>query len=130
MTEFTRLRLSIDTTRKFQVMKARTGLTPNVLSRFALCYSLNDPFPLDPSEYDEEGQELNRSTLLGEWNLIYISLLKQRLSKDGLDPEKDLYDQLRAHIDRGAFSIYNRVKSLSDLCNLLPEDLTKSNDSI
>lgn len=123
MADFTRLRLSLDTTKKLQILKWRVGLTPNILSRFALCYSLNDLSPIDPGSYDEDGQELNRYTLLGEWDVLYVGLVKQRICEEGLDLERDLYDQLRAHINRGVISVYTRVKCLADLYNLLPQEL-------
>jgi DNA sulfur modification protein DndE len=123
MNDFTRLRLSIDSTKKLQQLKARTGLTSNILSRFALCYSLNDSMLANPNDYDEGGQELNRYTLLGEWDPLYIALVKQRIIQDKLDPDKDLYDQIRAHINRGTGYIYPRIKSLTDLYNLLPESI-------
>ena len=125
MSKFTRLRLSEESTRNFKLLKTKTGLTPNILSRIAFCYSINDETPVNPAEYDSEGQELNRYTLLGEYDQIYSSLLKEKLITEGLDPNKDFYDHLRAHINRGSFSLYNRVKSLSDLYSLLPPDLVK-----
>lgn len=102
-------------------MKGKTGLTPNILCRLAFCHSINDPSIPNPGDYNSEGQEFNRFTLTGEWDGFFIALLKERLLEDGLDVEKDLQKYFKAHLNRGVFSIYNRIKGLGDLENLLAE---------
>jgi len=116
---FNRIRISEKATFRLNQMKGRTQLTPNILSRIAICYSLNDPTIPNPAEYDEKGQEINRFTLTGEWDTFFVALIKERCIHDGLDPEKDLYDQLRAHLNRGVFGIFPQVKSLGDFHILL-----------
>jgi DNA sulfur modification protein DndE len=117
---FNRIRISEEATKRLRILKARTGLTPNYLSRIAFCYSLNDPRVPDPSKYKDDGQEFNRYTLTGEYDGLFMAILKERLIDDGLDPEKDLLPQFKAHINRGVLAIYSRVKSIGDLENLLP----------
>ena len=117
---FNRIRISKGATTRLQQLKGKTGLTPNILSRLAVCYSLNEPQIPNPSEYDEDGQEFNRFTLTGEWNSFFIALLKERCINDGLDPEIDLLPQFRAHLNRGVYSIFTRIKGLGDLQSLLP----------
>lgn len=116
---FNRIRISEKATLRLNQLKGRTQLTPNILSRIAICYSLNDPSIPNPAEYDEKGQEINRFTLTGEWDTFFVALIKERCIHDGLDPEKDLYDQLRAHLNRGVFGIYPQVKDLGDFHILL-----------
>ena len=116
---FNRIRISEKATFRLNQMKGRTQLTPNILSRIAICYSLNDPTIPNPAEYDEKGQEINRFTLTGEWDTFFVALIKERCIHDGLDPEKDLYDQLRAHLNRGVFGIFPQVKDLGDFHILL-----------
>jgi len=116
---FNRIRINEKATFRLNQMKGRTQLTPNILSRIAICYSLNDPTIPNPAEYDEKGQEINRFTLTGEWDTFFVALIKERCIHDGLDPEKDLYDQLRAHLNRGVFGIFPQVKSLGDFHILL-----------
>lgn len=122
---FTRIRISKVASTRLNIMKARTGLTPNILSRLAICFSLNEPRIPDPSAYDEQGQEFNRYTLTGEWDLLFIALLKERLVKDGLNPTLDLLPQFKAHLNRGVLSIYTRIHSLTDLYDLLPKGQLK-----
>ena len=116
---FNRIRMSQDATRRLQMLKGKTGLTPNILLRLAFCFSLNDPKIPDPSDYDQEGQELNRFTLTGEWDTFFMGLMKERCIADGLDLEKDLVPQFRAHLNRGVFGIYGRIKGIGDIENLL-----------
>lgn len=117
---FNRIRISKGATVRLQQLKGRTKLTPNILSRIAVCYSLNEPQIPDPSAYDEDGQEFNRYTLTGEWDSFFIALVKERCIHDGLDPEKDLLPQFRAHLNRGVYSISARIKYLGDIQSLLP----------
>ncbi len=119
---FNRIRLSEKATNRLSQLKGRTGLTPNIMARFALCYSLNDPQVPNPADYDEKGIEINRFTLTGEWDLLIIALLKERCLNDGLDPETDLFPQLRAHINRGTFGIFPLIKGLGDLPSLLTHE--------
>lgn len=126
---FNRIRISKGATTRLQQLKGKTGLTPNILSRLAVCYSLNEPQIPNPFEYDEDGQEFNRYTLTGEWNSFFIALLKERCINDGLDPEIDLMPQFRAHLNRGVYSIFNRIKGLGDLQSLLPPKNTTLQNS-
>ncbi|MCP1715517.1 DNA sulfur modification protein DndE [Methanocalculus alkaliphilus] len=116
---FNRIRISEKATYRLSQLKGKTGLTPNILSRIAICYSLNDQTVPNPNDYDERGQELNRYTLTGEWDTFFIALVKERCIHDGLDPEKDLYHQLRAHLNRGVFGMYPQIKGLGDFQILL-----------
>jgi DNA sulfur modification protein DndE len=106
------------------MLKGRTGLTPNILCRIGFCLSLRDPIVPKPENYDEEGQEINRYTLTGEWDKFFIALMKERLLKDGLNINSDLFPQLRAHMNRGAISLYDRVKTIEDFQDLLPKERT------
>ena len=118
---FTRIRISKNSTYRARNTAGRLGITPNIIYRFAICLSIKEPNIPDPSLYDEEGQELNRYTLFGEWESLFIAILIERLVNDGLDVEKDFYQQLRAHINRGTELFCNRVRSLIDLTNLIPD---------
>ncbi|MGZ7171626.1 MAG: DNA sulfur modification protein DndE [Halobacteriota archaeon] len=117
---FQRIRLSNGATFRLQQLKGKTGLTVNILARMGLCCSLNDQLIPDPSDYDEEGREINRYTLTGEWDMLFMTLVRERCIEDGLDPERDLFSQFRAHLNRGAFFLWSQVKDLSDFKNLIP----------
>lgn len=119
---FSRVQLDEGVTNKLRSLKGQTGLERNYLCRIALCYSLREPQPVQPSEYDSEGQELNRSLLLGDHDAMYIALTQERLRQEGRDIEEEFYEQFVAHINRGVEQI-GRLSDLSDLYDLIPGDL-------
>ena len=124
MTEdFNRVSLDSDVTTKLETLEKNTGLTPNYLARIGLCYSLNEPRPPNPAEYDTDGQTINRYTLLGEHDSLYMALVRKRMHNDGRDPETELYDYFLGHLNRGVDRLSGRVTSLSDFNDLIPEDL-------
>lgn len=109
--------LSAEASEYLKQLKARTGLTPNILSRLGLCLSLSEPSTPDSSRYPEEAREFNRYTLLGEWDDLYVAMLRQRMLRDGLEPDH-MEDQFRAHLHRGVISLAKLVKSLPDITRL------------
>lgn len=119
---FNRIRISKEASTRLSRLKARTGLTPNVLSRLALCLSLNESGTPNSDSYDEDGQEFNRFTLTGEWDMLFVALLKERLVKDGFDPTLELLPQFKGHLNRGVLTLFTRVRSLPDLYDLLPKE--------
>ena len=60
-------------------LKRKTGLTPNILGRFAICLSLKDPSIPNPDEFDERGNELHANVLFGEHEQMFMVLLQQQL---------------------------------------------------
>ena len=118
---FTKIFLSADNTQKVRTMKGRTGITPNILCRFALALSLRDPGVPDPASFANDGMEFNRYTLLGPHEVLMLALVRQRCLNDGLDPYDELAEQLRAHINRGIGILYPRLKNLSDLGRLVEQ---------
>lgn len=114
-----RLRVCEEADLRLRHLKARTGLTPNILCRLGFCLSLNDPTPPDPELYPEDGpREINRWTLTGQWDSLFVALLKERCAQDNLGPEA--YEaQFRAHINRGVLALYKQVHGLEDLARLV-----------
>lgn len=114
--KMTRLRVCQEVDQRLSQLKARTGLTPNLLCRLGFCLSLNDPIVPDPDSYPpDSNREINRYTLTGEWDDYFVALLRERCIHDNLDLETDLEDQFRAHVNRGVLTLYLRVKHLGDL---------------
>jgi DNA sulfur modification protein DndE len=112
-----KIRLTKDASERLKQIKGRTGLTPNILARFGLCLSLSEPAIPNPEQYPEEDREFNRYTLLGEWDDLYVALLRQRLAKDNL-PQEQLEGQFRAHVNRGIVALSGFAKSISALAAL------------
>lgn len=114
--------LSADNTQKVRTLKGRTGLTPNILCRFALALSLRDPGAPDPTAFPSDGMEFNRYTLLGAHEPLILALLRQRCVMDGFVPDEELPEQLRAHINRGVAILYPRLRTLSDLGEMVKQN--------
>ena len=116
---------NIITSLKSQVLlgriKSRTGLTPNLLARFAICISIKENSIPNPSEYDKDGSMLEPSVLFGEYEQIYHGLMRHRLKKDNLD-ESELNEMTRCHLNRGVVSLNSRIDDLSDFYDLVSEE--------
>lgn len=97
-----------------------TGLSNNLLCRVGFSLSLAEPVAPDPAQYPEDSQrEIERGTLTGRYDALFIALLRQRCLADGLPTYGDAFEaQLHAHMNRGVLLLFQRVKSLPDLCAL------------
>jgi DNA sulfur modification protein DndE len=115
-----RIRISKATTDLLKQVKTRTGITPNILARFALAHSVEDSSPSKLVPSDTTGSEFNLSTLFGDFELHYEALLKQR---HGSIDEEACGTIIAAHIERGAQAL-KRVKTPSDLLLLIPSSTT------
>ena len=120
--KLSRLRVCREVDQRLIHLKGRSGLTPNLLCRLGFCLSLNDPTVPDPQVYPPDSdREINRYTLTGEWDMLFVSMLKERCIHDGIDIDSQLEEQFRAHVNRGVLILYNRMKNISDLARLLPK---------
>jgi len=99
--EFKRVKLSHNSTKKLQQFKLRTGLTPNIACRLALGVSIaEDSLPSLELFTEESGQEINRYTLLCEYELILLSVFIQWCHEYSVaDEERSNY--FLAHLNRG-----------------------------
>ena len=104
-------------------LKIKTGLTPNILSRFGICLSLKDPSIPNPEEFDENGTEFLPLVLFGEHEKLFLALMIDRLHRDGLDSEKYLNIMLRAHLNRGVYSLLSRVYGLSGINEMIKAEM-------
>lgn len=131
MMELNKIKVSEDVDQKLRQLKARTGLTPNLLCRIGFCLSLREPAIPNPLAYDEKSnREFNRYTLTGGWDVLFVALLTQRCINDGLRVPEDLEEQFRAHLNRGVLLLFTRVKHLNDLCRLVEEVQSPSSSII
>jgi DNA sulfur modification protein DndE len=116
-----KVRLCSEASERLKHLKARTGLTPNILCRLGFCLSLGEVSLPDPEVFPEDGSEFNRYTLTGEWDALFVALLKQRCANGGPASPNGLEGQFRAHLNRGVLMLYKSCKDLSDLQRLLPK---------
>jgi DNA sulfur modification protein DndE len=117
--EFKRIKLSQESTKKLQLFKSRTGLTPNIACRLALGISIaENNMPSLELFTEESGQEINRYTLFGEHELVLTSLFLQWCHEKKIQtPERNAY--FLAHINRGVELLVNRVGGLENLAQLI-----------
>ena len=122
MLQINRIKISAEATQKLKQLKARTGLTPNILSRLAICLSLDQPRNRELLSMDSNGQEFNNYTLFGQWEGLIISLVKQYLTdftKKASFTEVEIIEEIRYHLMRGTKWLYSRIKSLESLSSIV-----------
>lgn len=117
--KLTKLRLSKEASNRLRFVAGRTDLTPNLLCRIGFCLSLAEPLLPNPGDSPEEARELNRYALLGEYDALFVALLKERCCRDGVNFSQ-LSDYFRAHMNRGVILLQACVKGVSDVSALLP----------
>jgi DNA sulfur modification protein DndE len=110
-----RIRIPKGTTELLKQVKARTGITPNILARFALALSIENSGNSKVVPTDTDGSELNLATLFGELEHHFEALLKQRYGELN---ESVCGALISGHIERGAHAL-RRIKSPVDLLDLL-----------
>jgi DNA sulfur modification protein DndE len=118
-----KVRLTKDASNRLRFLAGRTGLTPNLLCRMGFCLSLEEPKAPNPDDFPEEEREFNRYTLLGEYDVLYVALLRQRLHQDGV-PTDRIEDHFRAHMNRGISLLQQRVRGVADLASLVQVNRT------
>jgi DNA sulfur modification protein DndE len=123
--ELNRLRISEEVSNRLSILKGRTGLTPNILCRIGFCLSLNDPTRPNPDDYPTDTEkEINRHTLTGQWDPLFVALIRERCHQEGLALDNEtLAEQFRAHINRGVLLLFKRIRSLNDLAQLMPRHI-------
>ena len=118
--KLSKVRLTKDASNRLRFVAGRTGLTPNLLCRIGFCISLAEPSIPNYDSEAEEDREFNRYTLLGEYDALFVAMLKQRCSNDGV-PEQRLVDMFKAHLNRGVEILQKRTKSLPDLVAMISQ---------
>ena len=110
-----RIPFNSDADSKLRLLKSRTALAANIICRLGLCLSLEEPSlpPNLPIEF-KHGREINRYTLLGKYDHVYIALLKTRLKKDGISLDK-IDTAFINHLHRGLELLSARVKTIEDI---------------
>ena len=109
-----RVRFSVEADTRLKMLKARTGITPNILCRLGFCLSLAEPGAPVSDASDLSTREINRYTLLGEYDRLLASLLQLR-HPDVRGDGEDLDALFIQHLHRGIALLFNRVKSPASL---------------
>jgi DNA sulfur modification protein DndE len=98
------IRLSTQARDQLIRLKRATGIKNwNVLCRWALCLSMADKAPpIDKEINTDSSVEMSWKVFGGEYQGIYLALLRQRCKQDGLEPSPEtLARQLKLHLHRG-----------------------------
>jgi DNA sulfur modification protein DndE len=120
--KFNLITVSTRSTKILSDLKTKTGLTPNISARFAICMSLKDRSVPNPDEFNKEGSKLEPDVLFGKHEQVYLALMLNRLKADRLDPELYLNEMTRAHLNRGVIALLPRINDLSNFYELVKEE--------
>lgn len=104
------------------------NITPNIIVRIAVALSLRNPAPVEPSESDRSGMEFNRSTLTGEYDYLFKSLIAQHLGKS-LSDEEYFPILFNAHLERGIYILKNEYKMAGNFEKLFRTLILMGDDS-
>ena len=117
--QLNRIHISEESRHKLSVLKARTGMLPNVLCRLGLTLSLEETS--EPAlDAATDGSEFNRFTLMGEWDPLIVGIVEKRCAANGNGKDNGaLVKYFRAHLNRGVVLLYGRVKDVVNLENVL-----------
>lgn len=110
-----KIRTSKKTMTCFEEISASENLQPFALSKLAISMSLKSKKPLEESDFhtDNNGLELNRQTITGEYDGLYKSLIELFENKH-INDDDYFQKYLKAHLDRGARMIYSEFKYNKD----------------
>ena len=110
-----RIPITVETDNRLRMLKARTGINPNILCRIGFCLSLGEtnlppklPTPL------KSAREINRYTLLGKYDQAFVALLATKIEKNEKS-EENIDSLFLEHINRGIELLAARVKSVKDI---------------
>ena len=118
-----KLRTSKNTKHIFEAVGSAQGLQPFVLSKIAIALSIRAG-ELSENDFmtDNEGLELNRQTIFGEYEDLFKALMT--MEKKAELSEQEFFPRLvKVHLDRGARMLKNESRyGMSFYGNLLNLD--------
>lgn len=115
-------------------LKRLTGIKNwNVLCRWAFCLSLAEKTPPTRSKIATDSSvEMSWKVFGGEYQGVYMALLKERCEQDGLGSSLDvLTQQFRLHLHRGIgyLAADRNIRSISGLFARMTEALERQTSS-
>ncbi|MDA3915487.1 MAG: DNA sulfur modification protein DndE [Deltaproteobacteria bacterium] len=114
-----RIPFTTEADNRLRSLKAKTGMTANILCRIGFCLSLEEQgIPSELPERFTQDKEINRYTLLGKYDTIYIALLITRILEDNLSL-KLIDNMFLAHLHRGIEILSSRIKTIGDFGELI-----------
>jgi len=110
-----RVRVSEQASARLKFLKSKTGLTSNILSRFAFALSARDMRRVTRSSASLHGQEFNAPTLFGEHQELYDLILVRYVEATG--DNRDPAAIIANHIENGLHKM-GHVRGLEDIVAL------------
>lgn len=110
-----RVRVSEQAGARLKFLKSRTGLTSNILSRFAFVLSIRDMRRVTRGSASLHGQEFNAPTLFGEHQELYDLILVTYVDATG--DNRDPAAIIANHIENGLHKM-GHVRGLEDIVDL------------
>lgn len=110
-----RVRISERSSGRLKFLKSKTGLTPNILSRFAFVLSARDLRKVTQVPSSLDGQEFNAPTLFGEHQRLYELLLAKYVQETNDDRDINLI--IASHIENGLHKM-GHIRSIEDVVAL------------
>ena len=106
-----KIKTSKKTEELFLAIEASENLQPYALSKLAISLSLKTEEPLSEEDFktDNNGLELNRQTITGEYDELYKCLVIMK-EKRHIDDNEYFQKYIKAHLDRGAIILQNEYK--------------------
>ena len=117
-----KLKTSQKTQQIFAEIGKSTSLKPYTLVKHAIALSLKEQGKITSFSSDNEGLELNRQTITGEYDDYFKVLIEQAEGRH-LSNEEYFPKYIKAHIDRGAIILESRYKHAGDLDKYVLEAL-------
>lgn len=98
-----KLKTSKETMAVFEKLGSTIHLQPFALCKIAIALSLRSTSPLEKEDFstNNDGLELNRQTITGEYDDLFKALIIDYTGK-ALSDEQYFPKYLKAHIDRGS----------------------------
>ncbi len=100
-----RLKTAKQTEEILNELEFKFKLPRNIILRFAISLSLSDDKQKIQFSKDSSGLELTRSTLTGEYDAIFKSLISIKKEKQIDDGE--FFREMKLHVDRGTILLKN-----------------------
>jgi DNA sulfur modification protein DndE len=110
-----RVVLSEATTTSLKSLTQKTGLSANILSRFAMLISFEMPDAVVP-DAGKPGLTINRATLFGD---LEAFLMSAYAIAGGRPTDPSVGKDLAAHISRGVAFLNLRSSNLTDFLNVI-----------
>ena len=110
-----KIRTSKKTEELFEAIEASENLQPYALSKLAISLSLKSDEPLLDEDFktDNNGLELNRQTITGEYDDLYKCLVAMKENRH-VDDDEYFQKYIKAHLDRGAKLLYSEFRDGGD----------------